>query len=210
VRGIPSVGKLLECKEEKMNNYEINGLKQFFSRAYIMDHFGKVAIAFQEIGIKFDEKNAVLTDGTIYNHLSVGDWCAVGGRLFGEVNYKPKEGVSWKEANDELRIILAFFEAEGKIIDSEGGGKVRRVFCATGIVFVDQCKYLRDRQGWPPKARTTYFDGIEICLDALHYAKRNHPVKLFSGELLLKRERPEPKKQPKSCPNRRHPACFLF
>lgn len=179
-----------------MNEYEINSLKQFFSRAYIQEHFGKAVIGFREKGIKFYEKEAVLTDRTTYSHLSVGDWCSIGGRYFGESNYQPKEGVCWKEASDELRVILAFFEVEGKIINSEGGGKVRRIFCATGIMLVDQWRYLRDVHGWPPKVETACADGIEICLDALAYGKRNHPVKLFAVDLLLKREKPELKKQP--------------
>jgi len=193
VRGIPSAGKLLECKEEKMNDFESNNLKQFFSRTYIMDHFGRVAIGFQEIGIKFYEKDAVLTDMTAYNHLSIGDWCVVGGRYFDGVNYQPKEGVNWKEANDKPRVILAFFEIEGKITNSEGGGKVKRIFCATGIAWIDEGKSIRNKYGWPPKAKTEYVDGINICLDEIVSSKRTCPVKLFEVNLLIKREKPQVK-----------------
>ncbi len=176
-----------------MDDFESNNLKQFFSRAYITDHFGKVAIGFQEIGIKFHEKDAVLTDLTAYNHLSIGDWCVVGGRYFREANYRPKEGVTWKEANDKIRVIIAFFEIEGKVIKSGGGGKVKRIFCATGVPWTDEWKALRDRHRWPPKPRTEYIDGIEIRLDVIACGNRNCPVKLFEVNMLIKREKPQAK-----------------
>ena len=170
-----------------MNDYTISTLKQYFSRAYSTDYFGQIIICFPEIGIKFNEKGAVLTDLTSCNHLSVGDWCQVGGHYFGASNNLPREGVDWSKTRFEPRMILAFFEIEGRVMSSVGNGKVKRIFCATGVL-----KKLQPELDWKLKISTPYAmgDGDEkfhTIVDAAHFVgKKNHPIKLIWADLLTK------------------------
>ena len=169
-----------------MENYTISTLKQYLSRAYSTDHYGQIIICFPEIGIKFNEKGATLTDLTNYNHLSVGDWCQVGGHYFGASNNLPRVGVDWSKTRSEPRMILSFFEIEGKVMGSVGNGKVKRTFCATGVL-----EKLQPELDCKPEISTPCPKGegderFHIIVDAAHFGKKNHPIKLIWVDLLTK------------------------
>lgn len=184
-----------------MDAKTIRDLKLFFSRSFVTDIRGGVAMCFREKGIKFNEGGAILTDRTIYNELSVGDWCFVpDGRDFDRFNYPTKieemvEGMETKMGgkNREMimktpRIILAFFEMEGSIIGLKRRVRVRRIFCATGII-----KTAFEERAWgrvSDPARIT-IEGSPINpikIDTLYEDRRRY-AKLFQADLLKQIEK---------------------
>lgn len=187
VRGIPSAGKLLECKEEKMDAMEIRNLKLFFSRDLVQGHPQGVEICFREKGIKFNESGAVLTDLTTYNGLTVGDWCFMPPSYFLDRSYYTfSDAIDWGMNMKMPRIIFAFFEIEAQIITVKRPVKIRRVFCATGVIWVPGYQYPDKR--WAPDSATIVFDGKTMKIDVLRNDGRDY-VKLFPVDFLKKLEK---------------------
>lgn len=126
----------LSDKEEVMNTWRINALKQFFSINFVQRYRGAKFFCFREKGIKLDEGNAIFTDLTCYNQLLVGEWCHIDRFYYSSrSNYeeRPELGIGLKKVQDKPRIILAFFEVQGAITHSHDKCRVKRIYCATGV-----------------------------------------------------------------------------
>ncbi|MBU2036999.1 hypothetical protein KJ866_02255 [Patescibacteria group bacterium] len=171
----------------------INKLQQFFLTSLVRDVRGGVNICFRKKGVKFEEKDAILTDMITYNGLSIGDSCLLAeSPYFNSDNYELDDVKEYKKEvlMKSPRIVLAFFKLEAKMTQMKRIVRVKQIFCATGKVRVERTDWERKFLDWirMSELTTTIVIGkIPIVIDVFGDDGKGY-VTLFQANLLKKRE----------------------